>query len=249
MRRRVLVTRPEPGASRTANRLAALGLEPVGLPLTQMLALPVALAGLPGGADRVAATSANALRLAPKALTAALAHLPCHAVGAKTADAARAAGFLCVHEGPGDAGALADEIAALPQLREEAALPQLGEMAASPQLGEMAASPPGRKIVYLCGRVRLAAFEERLRTAGISVDPVETYDTLAIERESVEIVVRLSGAPVDAVLLYSAGAARAMLGVLGRLELAHLFANAMFLCLSDRVAASLGSVDGGKVRI
>ncbi|MGB5801993.1 MAG: hypothetical protein WBG88_17980, partial [Mesorhizobium sp.] len=42
MARRVLVTRPEPGAAGTAKRLAALGFEPVLLPLTQTVALPVA---------------------------------------------------------------------------------------------------------------------------------------------------------------------------------------------------------------
>ncbi|RVD11473.1 uroporphyrinogen-III synthase, partial [Mesorhizobium sp. M7A.F.Ca.ET.027.02.1.1] len=39
---RVLVTRPEPGASRTAHRLEEAGFQPVLLPLTETKALPAA---------------------------------------------------------------------------------------------------------------------------------------------------------------------------------------------------------------
>ncbi|TIP39300.1 MAG: uroporphyrinogen-III synthase [Mesorhizobium sp.] len=106
---RVLVTRPEPGASRTARRLEALGFQPVLLPLTETSALPVE--ATIGDAVAVAVTSANAVRHAPKALIASLAGLPCHAVGKRTAEACRAAGFLSVAEGPGDAEALAEAIA------------------------------------------------------------------------------------------------------------------------------------------
>ncbi|TIX52492.1 MAG: uroporphyrinogen-III synthase, partial [Mesorhizobium sp.] len=38
---RVLVTRPEPGASRTAQRLLDQGFQPILLPLTETVALPV----------------------------------------------------------------------------------------------------------------------------------------------------------------------------------------------------------------
>ncbi|RWD19075.1 MAG: uroporphyrinogen-III synthase, partial [Mesorhizobium sp.] len=37
---RVLVTRPEPGASRTAQRLEEMGFQPILLPLTETVALP-----------------------------------------------------------------------------------------------------------------------------------------------------------------------------------------------------------------
>lgn len=86
MRRRVLVTRPEPGASATAARLAEDGFEPVVLPLTQIVA--VAPAALPDRIDALIVTSANAFRHAPKALMESLRDLPLHVVGAKTAEAA-----------------------------------------------------------------------------------------------------------------------------------------------------------------
>jgi uroporphyrinogen-III synthase len=86
MRRRVLVTRPEPGASATAARLAEHGFEPVVLPLTRIV--PLVPAALPEGIDIVVATSANAFRHAPDAMMVALRDLPLHVVGAKTAEAA-----------------------------------------------------------------------------------------------------------------------------------------------------------------
>ncbi|MHA6642510.1 uroporphyrinogen-III synthase [Mesorhizobium sp. A623] len=222
MRRRVLVTRPEPGAARTATRLAALGFEPVLLPLTRTHPLPVTIDGLPEDAVAIAATSANALRHAPAELIAALAHLPCHAVGKRTAEAARAAGFLSVHEGPGDAEALA---------------------------AHMAASLSGMAVVYLCGRVRLSTFEQRLGAASVRVHPVETYDTVAIGYDSAEIAASLDGHPVDTVLLYSVKAAQAIRAIARTPELAPLFDDASFLCLSRRVAAALDPLGRERIHV
>jgi uroporphyrinogen-III synthase len=218
---RVLVTRPEPGASRTARRLETLGYQPVLLPLTETRALPVEAAI---GADSVAVTvtSANAVRHAPAALLTALAGLPCHAVGKRTAEACRAAGFLSVTEGPGDAGALADAIA-----------------------GGLA----GKAITYLCGRVRFPVFEQRLAAAGARVQAIETYDTAAIDHGDAELLARLSGEPVEAALLYSAKASAALANLMARPALRHLFERTDFFTLSQRVAEPLNGVAGRTVHI
>ncbi|TIU99050.1 MAG: uroporphyrinogen-III synthase, partial [Mesorhizobium sp.] len=89
---RVLATRPEPGASRTAQRLLDQGFQPILLPLTETVALPVDADGVANNAVAVAVTSANAVRHAPKEIIAALAGLPCHPVGKRTAEAAHTAG-------------------------------------------------------------------------------------------------------------------------------------------------------------
>ena len=227
MRRRVLVTRPEPAAAATARRLAALGFEPILLPLTQTRPLPVAVGELlesriGGEAEAVAVTSANGVRHASPELVAALAHLPCYAVGQKTARAAMAAGFAAIHEGPGDAEGLA---------------------------AVMATEFSGRTIVYLCGRVRLAGFEQALAVAGVGVFPVETYDTLAVEYGDDAVAARFGGRRVDAVLLYSAKAAGIAHELANRPALAHLFRDATFLCLSRRVASAFPSVDEERIRI
>ncbi|BCM22391.1 uroporphyrinogen-III synthase [Mesorhizobium sp. J8] len=218
---RVLVTRPEPGASRAARRLEALGFQPVVLPLTETSALPVE-AGIGGDAVAVAVTSANAVRHAPKPLVAALAGLPCRAVGKRTAEACRAAGFLAVTEGPGDAQALADGIA-----RDLA----------------------GKTIVYLCGRVRFPVFEQRLRAAGVHVQAIESYDTTAIDPGDADVVARLSGRPIDAALLYSAKASAALVGLMARPTLRHLFERTQFLALSARVAEPMERVAGSRIRV
>ena len=219
---RVLVTRPEPGASRTARRLEDMGFQPILLPLTETVALPVDAGAVAREATAVAVTSANAVRQAPKEIIAALAALPCHAVGKRTAEAARAAGFLSVSEGPGDATALADALA-----------------------GDLS----GKTIAYLCGRVRLPAFEARLQAAGMLVRAVETYDTVTLDYSDDAIVERLSGQPAGAALLYSAKAATALQTLVGRPALHHLFEKMQVFTLSGRIAAALDEVAGEKIRI
>ncbi|RWH71562.1 MAG: uroporphyrinogen-III synthase [Mesorhizobium sp.] len=219
---RVLVTRPEPGASRTAQRLRDQGYQPILLPLTETVALPVDADGIAISAAAVAVTSANAVRHAPKEIIAALAALPCHAVGRRTAESARTAGFLSVSEGPGDAEALADALAG----------------------GFMA-----KTIIYLCGRVRFPAFEARLKAADVHVRAIETYDTVAPSYSDAAILARLSGQPVEAVLLYSAKAAAAMQALTERPALRDLFEETWFFALSGRIAAALETVASEKLRV
>ncbi|CDX42148.1 Uroporphyrinogen III synthase HEM4 [Mesorhizobium sp. ORS 3359] len=218
---RVLVTRPEPGASRTARRIEALGFQPVLLPLTETRALPVE-ASIGADAVAVAVTSANAVRHAPRALVASLAGLPCHAVGKRTAEACRAAGFLSVSEGPGDAEALADAIG-----------------------GGLA----GKAIVYLCGRVRFPVFEQRLTAAGVHVQPIETYDTISVDYGDAEVVAGLSGQSVEAALLYSAKASAALIKLIARPALRQLFETTEFLTLSARIAEPMEEIAGSRVHV
>ena len=105
---RIWVTRAEPGASRTADKLRALGHEPVVAPLLEVHALPG-----PVDLDGVAAlafTSANGVRaFAGRSPERAL---PIFTVGDATAAAARKAGFADVASASGGLDALADLIAA-----------------------------------------------------------------------------------------------------------------------------------------
>lgn len=107
--RRALILRPEPGAGRTAQAVARLGLEAVVHPLFAPQALewtaPVA-----GNFDALLMTSAHAARLAGPALTA-YRKLPVYAVGSATAAALQAQGFDRVVTGDGDASAIAARIA------------------------------------------------------------------------------------------------------------------------------------------
>jgi uroporphyrinogen-III synthase len=88
---RLVVLRPEPGASETLERARARGLEATSVPLFAVE--PVKWrAPEPAGFDALLLTSANAVRFGGEQLKE-LRGLPVHAVGRATADAARDAGF------------------------------------------------------------------------------------------------------------------------------------------------------------
>jgi uroporphyrinogen-III synthase len=104
---RLLVTRPLPAGEATAARLRALGHQVTLAPL--MVTEPLAWTLPDPLPEAVMLTSAVAARLAS---VAAVQALPTFAVGAATAQAARAAGFGDVRDGGGTAQALLDAVAA-----------------------------------------------------------------------------------------------------------------------------------------
>lgn len=223
MRARIVVTRPEPGASKTAKVLERAGFEPVLLPLTVIVPLSVSLSGVPDNADIVAATSANALRHAGSDFIQSMREKPFYAVGEETAKAARSAGFQHVMVGRGDGDALAE--------------------------GIVSETKRGLEILYLCGRVRRDAFEKRLAVGGLSVTAVETYDTVALDHSREWMDGRLAGRTVDAALVYSVAGAEALLGLVEQSTFATLFAKTTFLCLSARVAAALGPAHASRTLV
>jgi len=219
---RVLVTRPEPGASETARRLEAADFLALKLPLQEIRPLEFDAGTIPADIAAVAVTSANAVRHAPGDVVDRLKHLPCFAVAAATAKAAREAGFKHVIEGGGDAEALAKTI-----------------------LGR----PPGGPVAYLCGRVRRPAFEQRLAGEGIAIHALETYDTIGVGYTVKEVQHLAAGHPIDYVLVYSANAAEALIAMALQTGLEELFENAVFACISGRVAESFRERPGTRIRI
>ena len=109
---RVLVTRPEPDASREADALAARGHQGVKAPL--LVIEPVEDVALElDGAQALIVTSRNALRaLAGHRDLGRARKLRLFAVGGATASAARELGFAEVTEGPGNGAGLAELIEA-----------------------------------------------------------------------------------------------------------------------------------------
>ncbi|RCS22425.1 uroporphyrinogen-III synthase [Phyllobacterium salinisoli] len=210
---RVLVTRPEPGASHTARRLEELGFLPIVLPLSETVAIGTET--LSGQYDAVAITSVNAVRHADPAMIERLAYLPAYAVGHKTAGAAKSAGFAEVTAAGGDGEALATKLSSV--LR------------------------PGAHVLYLAGRVRRPDFETKARAAGLELTVCETYDTAAIGHR--DIGPRLGDVSIDVALIYSAFAAKALVDLVERREIADNSVNfwnkTRFLCLSSRISESL----------
>lgn len=148
----LLVTRPEPGNSATMARAAALGLDAFAMPLFAAQAMAWT-APPPDDYDVLLLTSAQAVRLAGPPL-ARLAPLPVYAVGAATADAAKAVGMTVVHTGAADAQSLLD--------------------------GMTSEKTP--RILWLCGRER-SEFDPRGAVieplACYAVDPVDPPPTWA----------------------------------------------------------------------
>ena len=97
--RPVIILRPEPGASATLARARALGLPAILLPLFTVESLSLSLPD-PAMFDALLLTSANAVRHSGAEL-AKLRELPVHAVGAATAEAARAVGLTIASTGRG----------------------------------------------------------------------------------------------------------------------------------------------------
>ena len=208
---RILVTRPEPGASRTAAALCEAGFEPVVLPFTQTVPLPVASHQVEAAAacDAAAVTSAKALAHAPPELVSALRRKRVFAVGEATA-AAAAAHAMDVSAAGGDADSLAELI----------------EDALSPERG----------IAYLCGRVRTGALERRLSASGRGFTLIETYDVTEVSQLTDKIEALARRSLPDALLFHSGVSARLFIAAAERRALWSFFEGTAFLTISDRVA-------------
>lgn len=139
--RRVWVTRAEPGAARTADRLTALGFTPITAPLLTLAPLPGALDAAPDPTAVVALalTSPNGVEAFAPLIPRFRRH-PVFAVGDATAEAARAAGFADVRSAAGDIHALARLIAA------EAPLGPLLAPGAREPAGDLPALLPDRPV-------------------------------------------------------------------------------------------------------
>jgi uroporphyrinogen-III synthase len=106
--RKLLLLRPEPGLSASADRARALGLEVIACPLFEVEPLAWEAPNA-DDYDALLLTSANAVRHGGPGL-GSLKSLPVHAVGEATAEAAREAGFTI--ESVGDTN-VADLLAGL----------------------------------------------------------------------------------------------------------------------------------------
>ena len=105
---KVVILRPEPGASATLARAEAMGIAAVAVPLFAVAAIDW---DAPDAADfdALLLTSANAVRHGGIQLSS-LASLPAYCVGTATAAAAQSAGLAVAETGTGNAADLADHI-------------------------------------------------------------------------------------------------------------------------------------------
>lgn len=208
----LLVTRPEPEAQATAERLRALGHTVTVAPL-----LAVAFALPPEDAVEPAAilvTSRNGVRaLAGWPQLAGLLERPLFAVGDATAAAARIAGFQHVRSAAGDGAALAARV-------------------------RMDVQPGAGPLLYVAARERAGNVAADLAAAGYDVRTVEAYRTEKAEQFAPDVAAALAAGDIDGALFYSRRTAEAFceLAVGQTVRLPHVFA------LSADVAAPLAGV-------
>jgi uroporphyrinogen-III synthase len=196
--RRVWITRTEPQAQATAERVAALGLTPVVAPLLEVSVEPDAAVDL-AGIDAVAFTSRHAVQAF--ADLSRERGLPVFTVGRATADAARAAGFTHVTSADGDAAVLAEVIAA--------AAPRpariLSPTARAPAADLAALLAPHGVMV-----VPVVVYATHRRPAGVApgqVDAVLVHSARAAQALAVDLAGDPAAARLDAYVLSEAAAA------------------------------------------
>lgn len=219
---KLIVTRPEPDASRTAEALRRLGHEPILSPMLDISYDSAAL--LPERPfQAVLVTSRNAVRaLAAHPGRERLAVFPVLAVGDQTALEARRAGFAARSAG----GAVGDLLAlATAELR-----------------------PDNGPVLYLAGDEQAGDLAGALKAQGFSVDTAIVYRASPRDRLAPAAAAALQHGPIG-VLLYSHRSAVVFAQALWLEGLAPLPASVTAFCLSGSVAEPLIPATTGKVFI
>jgi len=219
---RVLVTRPEPGGKRTAERLAELGHDPVLMPLFET-AITAAVDDLPPVAEigGLIATSARAFAMFDRqdVSESGLRDVPIHVVGPATALAATEAGFRDVRDGGGTALALSKTLSC-------------GGRSGSGEGMPMA-------LVYLAGVPRTPVIEAALVSENITHSVVECYKMNEISYSTDILKTDILSPAPDVILLYSANAARRFSTLTDAKELGKTLDSTRFLCLSPAISTEL----------
>lgn len=207
---RVLVTRPVPDAATTAARLEDLGHDVLCAPLIDIVSVAHRIDS--PGVQALAITSANAIRSLDAVTHARLRALPVYVVGSRTAEAARAAGFVDVIEAGQDAEALAARLARL----------------------DARAGP----ILHLSGR-DIARDLDALIADGPKIRRVVVYDAVPAGRLPETVIRELTAGRIDAVLHFSPRSARIFGRLIKNAGLAEGATGLAHLALSGRVAEAL----------
>ena len=219
---RLLITRPEPDATRTAEALRARGHEVLVAPLLSTQTVDAKFAGRYGA---VLMTSANAARaIAAHGRAGELRALPAYVIGSRTAKAAREAGFAEVESAD---GALADLVRLVATRFADSRMP----------------------LLYLAAEDRAGDLAGDLSARGIAVETAVVYRAIAVERLPPELVQALSNAQLDGALHYSRRSVATLIelsrpaGVLSAvLDLAHY-------CVSEEVAAPLREAGAKRISV
>ncbi len=218
---RLLLTRPEPDAQRTAAALRMKGHDAVIAPLLRIEAqIDVAIGAGPWSA--VVVTSANAgPAIAFHERAAELRTLPVFAVGKRSALTMTAAGFGNVRHSDGDVIDLVAFVAGQVQ--------------------------PAAPLLYLAGEERSGDLADALRNRGFTVQTVVVYRAVAAANLPQAAAEALTGG--IGVLHFSRRSAEAYLDAARAMDLFTAALKPVHYCLSARVAEPLQQAGAADVRI
>jgi uroporphyrinogen-III synthase len=215
----VLITRPEPGASETAARVAALGFHPVISPVLSILPLRAILPPA-GHLQAILAASGNAIRALPQSHR----QLKLLAVGEATASRARAAGFADVVSADGDAAALAT-------------------------LAAQICNPAGLPLLLATGRGQGNALAADLRGRGFRVVRRVVYAAVPVPTLSAAAQRALADGTLAAALFFSAETARHFVRLLRRTRLQEAVRSMDALAIGATAAVALRALPWRGIRV
>jgi uroporphyrinogen-III synthase len=220
---RVLVTRPEPDASRQAEMLSARGHEPVVAPLLTIEYLDDAALDL-AGAQALIVTSRNALRaLAMHKQRDEALKVPVLAVGDATAHAAQELGFREVTIGLGTGAALA-------------------------KLITQELAPGEGPLIHMAGDALAFDLAAALESHGFTVRKTLLYRGIPADAIPGEALSVLQQGGIDGVILMSPRTARVFIKLLAKHEAAEAGKGLICYCLSEAIAEELTPL-GFEVRV
>jgi uroporphyrinogen-III synthase len=219
---RLLLTRPEPDAQRTAAALRAQGHDVVAAPLLRIAPVTDAQIG-DGPWAAILITSANAAdAIAAHARVTPLRALPVFAVGQRSAEAVAAAGFADVTSADGNVTDLARLVATRMQ--------------------------PAAPLLYLAGEDRSGDLAGNLRAHGFAVETIIVYRAVAATG-LLPVAAEALSSGIDGVLHFSRRSAEAYVNAA---RAAGMLANALkpvHFCLSAQVAEPLAQAGTADIRV
>jgi uroporphyrinogen-III synthase len=219
---RLLLTRPEPDAQRTAAALRQRGHTVIVAPLMRIESLSDAEIGV-GPWSALLITSANAAHAtAAHPRKNALARLPVFAVGDRSAQAMRDSGFADVSSADGGVGDLARLV------------------------GERI--PPGSSLLYLAGAERSGDLAAKLGSRNFTVQTIVVYRAVAAARLPPAATNALAQS-VDGVLHFSRRTAEAYVSAARGGGLLESALKPAHFCLSAQIAEPLAEAGASTVHV
>ncbi|WP_334128550.1 uroporphyrinogen-III synthase [Sneathiella sp.] len=218
---KILITRPEPDATRLAGILSAMGHEPRLAPMMYIEHLPPREIET-GGVQALLVTSANGARAIGR--TAVDRDLKCFAVGRGTAEALQGEGFKSVTAAGGDVHSLHDVV-----VRD--------------------AAPGAGKLIHISGADVAGDLVGMLSENGFTVERAVLYEALPVTSMDAKITREIRAGKIDAVLLYSPRTAAIFTGIVTAAGLALHMKPMTAYCLSAAIAEKIATLPFREVKI